>query len=96
MNLQPPCHRQGRQPPYLIVDQAAQGPIQPGLEHLQGRGIHSLSGPPVPAPPHSLGKELPPDIQPKSSLPQLKTISPCPAIIYPCKELTPLLFAGSL
>jgi len=28
-----PCHRQGHQPP---LDQAAQGPIQPGLEHLQG------------------------------------------------------------
>uniref|UniRef100_A0A669PEJ8 Transmembrane protein 17B n=1 Tax=Phasianus colchicus TaxID=9054 RepID=A0A669PEJ8_PHACC len=29
---------------HLIPDQAAQGPIQSGLEHLQGRGIHSLSG----------------------------------------------------
>ena len=27
-------------------DQAAQGPIQPGLEHLQGCGIHSISGHP--------------------------------------------------
>ena len=38
--LQPLCCRQGCQPPYLILDQAAQGPIQPGLEHLQGWGIH--------------------------------------------------------
>ena len=44
MNLQPPCHRQGHQPPHLILGQAAQGSIQPGLEHLQGWGIHSLSG----------------------------------------------------
>jgi len=29
-----PCHRQDHQPPYLIPDQAAQGPIEPGLEHL--------------------------------------------------------------
>lgn len=29
-----PHHRQGRQPPYLILDQAAQASIQPGLEHL--------------------------------------------------------------
>ena len=36
------------------------------------------------------------DMQPKSSLPQLQTISPCPVIIYPSKELTPLLFIGSL
>jgi len=39
-----PHHRQGHQPPYLVPDQAAQGPIQPGLEHLQGWGIHNLSG----------------------------------------------------
>jgi len=45
MNLQPPC-RQGHQPPHLL-DQVAQGPIQPGLEHLQGQGIHNLSGQPV-------------------------------------------------
>jgi len=44
MKLHPPCHMQSHQPPHLILDQAAQGPIQPGLEHLWGRGIHSLSG----------------------------------------------------
>jgi len=58
MKLQLPCHRQGRQPPRTVLDQAAQDPIQPGLEHLQGWGIHNLSGQPVPAPHHSLGKEL--------------------------------------
>jgi len=26
------------------VEQAAQGPIQPGLEHLQGRGTHTSLG----------------------------------------------------
>ena len=31
-----PPHRQGHQPPHFIPAQAAQGPIQPGLEHLQG------------------------------------------------------------
>ena len=50
---------QGHQPPHLL-DQVAQGPIQPGLEHLQGRGIYNLSGQPVPTPHHSPGKELPP------------------------------------
>jgi len=38
-----PCYVQGRQPP----DQAAQRYIQPGLECLQGCGIHSLLGQPV-------------------------------------------------
>jgi len=41
-----PCYVQGRQP----ADRAAQSHIQPGLECLQGWGIHSLLGQPVPAP----------------------------------------------
>ena len=57
MNLQPPCHKQGHQSPHLILDQAAQGPIQPGLEYLQGWGIHNLSGQLVPAPHHSHSKD---------------------------------------
>jgi len=39
-----PCPRQGHQSPHLTLGQAAHGPIQPGLEHLQGWGIHNLSG----------------------------------------------------
>jgi len=50
-----PPARQGHQSPHLL-DQAAQGPIQPGLEHLQGRGIYNLSGQPIPAPHHSPSK----------------------------------------
>ena len=34
MKLQSPHHRQGHRPPQWILDQPAQGPIQPGLEHL--------------------------------------------------------------
>jgi len=51
------CHRQGHQPPDLVLHQAAQGPIHPGLEHLQGWGTHNLSGQPVPAPHHSVCEE---------------------------------------
>ena len=40
IKLQPPCCRQGPQPPNLIPAQSAQGPIQPGLEHLQGWSGH--------------------------------------------------------
>jgi len=29
-----PGHRQGHQPPHFILDQAAQGPIQPRLEEV--------------------------------------------------------------
>ena len=39
-----PCYVQGRQP----LNQAAQSHIQPGLECLQGWGLHSLLGHPVP------------------------------------------------
>ena len=91
--LQHSCCRQGHQSPYLILDQAAQGPIQPGLEHLQGWTGHLWA---VPAPHHSHSEELPLDIQPQSSLLQLKTISPCPAAIYPFKEVAPFLFVGLL
>lgn len=29
---------------YLLLDQAAQRPIQPGLEHFQQQDIHNVSG----------------------------------------------------
>ena len=51
-----PCYVQGRQ----SAAQAAQSHIQPGLECLQGWGIHSLLGQPVPVRHHSLGEKLPP------------------------------------
>jgi len=36
-----PYHRQSHQPPYLILNQAAQGPIL-GLEYLQGWSITTV------------------------------------------------------
>ena len=56
---------QSRQPP----DQAAQSHIQPGLECLQGWGIHNLLGQPVPVCRQALSEKLPPNIQPKPPLP---------------------------
>ena len=47
--VQLPWIKQG----YLQLDQAAQSPIQPDLECLQGWGIHHLSGQTVPVPHHS-------------------------------------------
>ena len=43
IKFQPLCHRQGCQPLDQVLDQIAQSPIQPGLKHLQGQGIHNLS-----------------------------------------------------
>ena len=47
-----PCYVQGHQPP----EQAAQSHIQPGLECLQGWGIHNLLGESVPVHHHPLGE----------------------------------------
>ena len=77
IQFQPPCYVQGRQP----LDQVAQSHIQPGHECLQGWGIHSFLGQPVPACHHPLGEKLLPNIQPKSPLSQFKTIPPCPLTI---------------
>jgi len=55
---QPPCYMQGLQP----AAQAAQSHIPPGLEYLQGWGIHNLLVQPVPVCHHPLGEKLPPNI----------------------------------
>ena len=62
IKFQPPCCRRGSQLLNQALDQAAQGPIQPGVEHLQGWGTPSLSEQPVPAPHRSLCERLPLDI----------------------------------
>ena len=87
MKFQPLCHRQGHQPPDLLLDQVDQGPVQPGLEHLQGWSIHSLSEQPVQKPHHSLCNVISSDIQSKSSLLVFNTISPYPIIIFPGKKV---------
>ena len=48
IQFQPPCHGQG----HLPLDQVAQSPVQPGVEHCQGGCSHSFSGQPVPVPHH--------------------------------------------
>ena len=58
INFQPPCFRQGCQPLDQALDQIAQGLVQPGLEHLQGWGIHSPSGQPIPTSHHPLRSVL--------------------------------------
>ena len=58
IEFQPPCHGQSCQP----LDQDAQSYIQPGLECLQGWGMHNLIGQPVPECYHPLCEKLPPNI----------------------------------
>ena len=76
VGFQPPYHVQGCQPP----DQAAQSHIQPGLECLQGWGIHSLLGQPVQCITTLWVKNI--VLISNLNLPsQFKTISPCPITI---------------
>ena len=43
IKFQTPWHRHGCQSLDEVLDQIAQGPIQPGLKHLQGWGIFSCT-----------------------------------------------------
>jgi len=52
------CHGQGCHP----LEKFAQGPIQPDFEYIQDYDTQSFSGQTVLMPPHSLGKEFPPNI----------------------------------
>ena len=58
IEFQSSCCVQGHQPP----DQAAQSHIHPGLECLQGWGIHNLLGQPVPLRHHPLCEKIPPNL----------------------------------
>jgi len=55
------CHGPG----HLPLDQVAQSPTQPGLEHFQGGGSHNFSGQPVPEPYHPHRKKFLPYVQSK-------------------------------
>jgi len=58
-NLVPtPCYRQG----LLPLDQVAQSPIQPGLEHHQGGDTHNPAGQPVPVSHHPHSKKFLPNV----------------------------------
>jgi len=62
---QPPCSEQG----HLQLDQAAQSPVQPGLESSQGWGIDHLPGQRGPGFHHPHRKKLLPYIQSNPALP---------------------------
>jgi len=82
ISFQPPCHGQG----HLLPDQAAQTPVQPGLERCQGGGSHSFSGQPGPGPHHPHGEDFLSHVQSKSTLSQFKAITPCPIPTCTCKK----------
>lgn len=56
INFQSPCQLLDQ-----VLDQVAQHPVQPGLEHVQGQSIYNLSSQTVLAPHHPLTEKLPSD-----------------------------------
>lgn len=73
------------------LDQVAQSPIHPGLEHLQGSGIHSFSEQTVPKPPYPMSKEfLPKEMYLKFSSLSSKLFPPCLTLSVQVKSCSPL------
>ena len=91
VEFQPLCYVQGHQP----ADQAAQSHIQPGLQCLQGWGIHSLLGQPVQCV-ITLWVENFLLISNLNLPSQYKTIPSCPITVHPRKQPFPFLFILSL
>jgi len=60
------------------LQQAAQDLVQPGLEYLQRRRLHSLYGQPVPVLRHPQSEEVLPHVQTELPLLQFVPIAPCP------------------
>jgi len=60
------------------LEQAAQDHVWVGLEYLQRRRLHNLSGQPVPVLRHPQREEVLPHVQTELPVPQFVPIAPCP------------------
>ncbi|KAK4808149.1 hypothetical protein QYF61_000129 [Mycteria americana] len=78
----PPCHGQG----CLPLEQAAQSPIQPGLEHFQGWGIHNFSGNLFQCLTALIVKNFFLISNLNLTFFQFKAITPCPITTCPCQK----------
>ena len=72
------------------LQQAAQDLVQAGLEYLQRRRLHNLTGQPVPVLRHPQREEVPPHVQTELPVPQFVPITPCPVTGHHWKELGPI------
>jgi len=61
-----------------LLQQAAQDLVQAGLEYLQRRRFHNLSGQPVPVLHHPHREEVLPHVQTELPMLQSVPIAPCP------------------
>ena len=86
----------GSSSPTLLPKQAAQDLVQAGLEYLQRRRLHNLSGKPVPVLCHPQREEALPHVQTELPVPQFVPIAPCPVTGHHWKELGPILLTPFL
>jgi len=78
------------------LQQAAQNLVQAGLEYLQRRRIHSLSGHPVPVLRHPRGEEVLPHVQTELPMLPFVPVAPCPVAGHQWKESSPILLTSTL
>ena len=77
------------------LEQAAQGLVQVGLECLQRRRLHNLTGQPVPVLRHPQREEVVPHVQLELPLLQFVPVAPCPVAGHHWKESSPILLTPS-
>ncbi|KAM9644853.1 uncharacterized protein ACIBXB_013062 [Morphnus guianensis] len=85
------CITEKFQPPWpqagtSSLDQVAQSPISPDLEHFQYCGSHNFSGQPLPGSCYPHPKKFLPYVQSKSTLFQFKPVTPYPVTTGPGKK----------
>ena len=78
------------------LQQAAQDRMQAGLEYLQRRRLHNLSGQPGPGLRHPQREEVLPHVQTELPVLQFVPIAPCPVAGHYWKELGPILLTPTL
>jgi len=88
--VQPLLPKQGH------LQQAAQELVQAGLEYLQRRRFHNLSGQPVPVLHHPQSEEVLPHVQTDLPLLQFVPVAPCPVAGHHFKESGPILLTPTL
>ena len=71
------------------LQQAAQDLVQAGLEYVQRRRLHHLTGQPVPGLRYPQREEVPPHVQTELPVLQFVPIAPCPVARHYWKELGP-------
>ena len=79
-----------------LLQQAAHGLVQAGLDYLQRRRHHSLPGQPVPVFRHPQSEEVPPHVQSELLMLHFVPIAFCPVAGHHWKQSVPILLTPTL